>query len=753
MMRKFTLLTALFFVVFSAVAQRGKQGAKTIVSTGTIVNEYSALTADAAAGQTSITVADNGLNAFNRFSTPLAAGDLVMIIQMQGATINFASDDATYGAVTALNNCGNYELLQVKSVTGANQINFDCALQHDYTAAGHAQAVRIPRYSTLSINANTDITCATWDGTIGGVVAVEVLGTTTINANAKITASGKGFRSGKSNENDATYGVTNYRSANTSFGAEKGEGISGYVADYDNMNGRYGMGAPANGGGGGNGHNGGGGGGANAGDIALWNGNGNPDNSNANWAQAWNLEGNNFSTSTSTGGGKGGYTFSANDQNALTQPLYTSAWGGDWRNNVGGKGGRPLDYSTGRVFLGGGGGAGDQNDNTAGDGGNGGGLIYILAYDAINGGGSIESNGSDGQNSGQGLNTGKDGAGGGGGGGTILVNSTGTISSITFTANGGKGGNLVQIFGVDTYGTGGGGGGGYIATSAGAVTKTANGGANGTSSSPAVIEFPPQGATKGASGITNGVLSGFDLTTTGDTVCNGQQANLTANVIGTLPQGYEIQWIDTANGGSIVGTGASLQFTANPPQTLFVTTCPGTFTVPVQIIGGLAPQAAFAFADSGDYVGWFTNNSVNGLTYHWNFGDGDTSNLANPTHTYHSDGTYTVTLITTSACGSDTVTQSVYLAKTGLHENAVQAVKIIPGVDEGIYYLDLGTNACQTINIMVTDISGRTLQKGQLYYSGSGFAGPVNISNYSAGMYLLSLHCQNKVYYAKLIVK
>ncbi len=753
-MKKTILLSALLLIVATVFAQRGKDGNKTISAAGIIVNEYTILTADAAAGQTTITVANNGLNANNRFTANLAAGDLVMIIQAQGASINAVSDDITYGAITALNNAGNYELVQVKSVSGSNEINLDCALQFSYTDTGKVQVVRIPRYNTLTVNANADITCPSWNGTSGGVIAIEVLGTTTINTNGKITATGKGFRSGKSNENESTYGVLNYRTPDAPGGAEKGEGIAGSVLDYDGLNGRYGRGAPANGGGGGNGHNCGGGGGANGGDIEQWTGTGLPDNSNANWAQAWELEGTGFSTSSSHGGGKGGYSFSANDQNALTTPLYTSAWGGDWRHNMGGLGGRPVSPQiTTRAFLGGGGGAGDQNDGTAGDGGNGGGFIYVMSYGVVTGGGIVEANGADGGNSGGGFNTGKDGAGGGGGGGTIIFQSAQQITNLTFNANGGKGGNLVQLFGVDVYGTGGGGGAGRIATSPGTYSVNVLGGANGTSSSAAVFEFPPQGATRGFQGVSTNTLTVFDLTAEGDTACTGQQAALFADILGTLPNGYTITWLDTANGGSVIGTGQALQFTANPPQTVFVGTCPGTFTIPVQIIGGLPPTAGFVFTDLGGYDASFTNNSTNGTSYSWNFGDNGTSTEANPTHQYPSDGNYNVTLIATNDCGSDTITQNVYVAKTAINENPAQAVKVIPGAEQGQYFVDLGNSVCQNITVMVNDISGRILQKGTLYYSGSGFVGPIDINNYSAGMYLLSLNCLNKTYYAKLIVR
>ncbi|MEL7145663.1 MAG: PKD domain-containing protein, partial [Bacteroidota bacterium] len=47
----------------------------------------------------------------------------------------------------------------------------------------------------------------------------------------------------------------------------------------------------------------------------------------------------------------------------------------------------------------------------------------------------------------------------------------------------------------------------------------------------------------------------------------------------------------------------------------------------------------------------FTNNSTNAVSASWNFGDGNVSTDANPTHTYASGGTYTVVLTVTSEDG------------------------------------------------------------------------------------------------------
>lgn len=58
----------------------------------------------------------------------------------------------------------------------------------------------------------------------------------------------------------------------------------------------------------------------------------------------------------------------------------------------------------------------------------------------------------------------------------------------------------------------------------------------------------------------------------------------------------------------------------------------------------------------------FSNNSTGAGSYTWDFGDGNTSNLANPTHTYTTAGSYTVTLIATTANGcTDTLVKNNYI--------------------------------------------------------------------------------------------
>ncbi|HYF69494.1 MAG TPA: tandem-95 repeat protein, partial [Ohtaekwangia sp.] len=494
----------LFFLAFACVfsfGQPGKNGNYTVPAVNTVVNTYSRLTGNVAVGSSTVTV-----NSVAADLGGLVTGDLIMIYQAQGATIQ-TTDDNDYGKVLSYNNAGLYEYAYVASVAG-NTITIACGVKQAYSASGHAQVIKVPQYNNLTIPSGRSIIPAKWNGSTGGIVAVHVKATLTNNG--AVSAQRAGFRGGKRDNLSSSAGagiITTYRSVSPNDGGEKGEGIAGYQTDYEaaGMGGRYSRGAPANGGGGGNGHNAAGGGGSNGNNGETWTGAGVMD-PNPLYLAAWQLDpdfvSNGYSLTNSSGGGRGGYTYGANNVDAFSVPLSDPAWGGDYRDPVGGRGGRPLDSQVEtRIFFGGGGGAGDGNNNASNDGGDGGGIVYIIAH-TINGTGNITAEGQDGYNTTPSHN---DAPGGGGGGGTIIVKAF-NFTGQTLNANGGAGGNQL-IGGNESEGCGGGGGGGYIAVPTGGSgtcgltnSYTYIYGTNGTSTSASITEFPPNGGTWGATG-------------------------------------------------------------------------------------------------------------------------------------------------------------------------------------------------------------------------------------------------------------
>ena len=71
-----------------------------------------------------------------------------------------------------------------------------------------------------------------------------------------------------------------------------------------------------------------------------------------------------------------------------------------------------------------------------------------------------------------------------------------------------------------------------------------------------------------------------------------------------------------------------------------------------------APTAAFVSSTNGLTV-TMTNTSVLADTFSWDFGNGQTSTLKNPTVTYASAGTYTVSLTATGVGGTNTITRNI----------------------------------------------------------------------------------------------
>jgi Zn-dependent metalloprotease len=72
----------------------------------------------------------------------------------------------------------------------------------------------------------------------------------------------------------------------------------------------------------------------------------------------------------------------------------------------------------------------------------------------------------------------------------------------------------------------------------------------------------------------------------------------------------------------------------------------------------------------------FNNISVNGSTYAWDFGDGNTSTQNNPSNTYTGYGTFTVELIADGgpSCGVDTATKLAYI----VIDSTLPCVTILP---------------------------------------------------------------------------
>lgn len=654
-MKLFLFFISIFLFSKNSFSQFGKNGALTINSANTILNEYATLSINANSSQNQIIVSNiNDLNV----SSNLTCGDLIFIYQAQGASIN-NSNTIQYGNILSYGNAGLYELHHVVSVSG-NTITIDAPLTNNYLTSGHTQIIKVPQYSNLNINSLGSLTTPAWDGNKGGVVVIHSLDSILVTGEINVT--GKGFRGGIRRTSGYVYTGTQYVSNVISHGGEKGEGIAGSTSDYDLIGGRYCRGAAANGGGGGTNHNAGGGGGANATNGNAYNGSGVMCNT-CTGSAAWLLDADYISNSgltNSSGGGKGGNTYANSNQDALVTPPGTSSWSGDGWRNVGGRGGHPLTNinASSRIYFGGGGGAGDANDNSGGSGANGGGLI-ILITPKINGTGIIVANGDSAQNS---FNIHADALGGGGGGGSIILNSNSVSNTLNVNAIGGKGGSMISLNAGFLIGSGAGGGGGYVNYPTGSSPNVnIGGGLNGKNYHTWISEFPSYGATIGGSGFSQS-LPVFNVVTNytavgtstisinsviNDSLCAGQSAVI-------FPGG--------SNNFSITPTNSTgVSFTVSPTSTTTYTisdanlTC-GTVNTVVTIY--VAPSPTLSINSQTICSGQSATLTALGATnYTWSVNNATTNSITvSPT----ASSVYTVTGTNGTSCStSQTVSVNV----------------------------------------------------------------------------------------------
>lgn len=476
------------YIVFSLFISCVYFSGKSQTSISGIINRYTQVTA--IHSKDSISVSD--ISGF-------AAGDTVLVIQMKGAAFDEASQ-----AIMEMYGTGRYEFTVINRIS-ANHVEFRSNLinYENYDVAESIQMIRVPSYDNAKVVA--PLTCQAWDGTKGGILALMVNDTLTLNDS--IYTNGKGYRGGAFTLNNGlcptTKGLLYYPADKVDSAGLKGEGLVSNSFIY-----KRGRGGVINAGGGGYGKFSGGGGGGNYGS-----------------------------------GGRGGkmkeYDPSCNDPNNVIAGSEGS----------GGKGDKILPYYFGfsdseykdRIFMGGAGGAGTGIQLGSG-GGNGGGIVFIIARVLKPNDKYISSNGGDVTSAG----VPNAGAGGGGAGGAVILSVDEVLGILNVSVKGGKGGEGYSTVN-ECWGQGGGGGGGVVWHSAESLTFNSlikSGGVAGV----------PSGtcgnlAFDGEMGTTvnqfNAVLNGFlfNLISKSQSICYGAAPQM---LTGSYPRGgdrdYKYQW-------------------------------------------------------------------------------------------------------------------------------------------------------------------------------------------------------------------
>ena len=227
------------------------------------------------------------------------------------------------------------------------------------------------------------------------------------------------------------------------------------------------------------------------------------------------------------------------------------------------------------------------------------------------------------------------------------------------------------------------------------------------------------------------------------TLCEGDEL-----LISVTSNGNICDWSTGETGSSItVATGDTYSVTCT------VNGCEGTSGDVVVTISPL-PIASFNSEQIDNYSVEFTSASINGSSYLWTFPGGATSTDENPTFNFPTEGNYTVTLVVTNSCGSDTLSQIIGVDKlTGVNELGVlSSFNLYPNPANGSATIQLEATKPVKGKLSVTTVDGRLVFADNISFN-SAYTTTLDLSNLSGGIYIVNLVAEDIFINRKLIIE
>lgn len=135
----------------------------------------------------------------------------------------------------------------------------------------------------------------------------------------------------------------------------------------------------------------------------------------------------------------------------------------------------------------------------------------------------------------------------------------------------------------------------------------------------------------------------------------------------------------------------------------------------------------------------FTNSSTGATSYIWDFGDSNTDNVQNPTHTYTAAGDYTVKLTASNGnCSANTTTQIIHVTSPLGISNSTTGNNDITVITNGNgTFVKLDLNQVTTGTIEVFDLLGKNIHSQS--FSGSHKLEQINVPAVGNGIYLVKV--------------
>lgn len=164
------------------------------------------------------------------------------------------------------------------------------------------------------------------------------------------------------------------------------------------------------------------------------------------------------------------------------------------------------------------------------------------------------------------------------------------------------------------------------------------------------------------------------------------------------------------------------------------------------------PTANITFTNIGNTYSFSSNADGDSIIYNWNFGDGNSSDVANPTHTYLSNGAFIITLTVSNRCGNNNYQRAINLA-TSISVNSTKTldIKIYPNPNNGQFIAELNSLSSGNGSIIIYNAIGEKVLIKDVTILKNQNKIPIDLSNLANGIYHISFTLDNEIYNKQVI--